>query len=481
MHETCSVYSGYKNDRTGEKTSPHEWQTKFHSSRAKFKLLVGAWSSGKTVSGYTEGFQHSCESPNNLGLVCRETYDELRDTTRKEWLDRTPRGLIKKFSLTKNELTLWCPARQGTVSTILFRSLIDAQHHRQARKFGSYKLGWFHIDEGDVLHEDEFNILAARLNRTGVRRRQGWITMNPTNPDHWLLKRFTSGDPDYQIIYSNTYQNREYLPSGYIEDLEKLYSPEWVRRYLMGEFVFLAEGEPIYFNFDAKIHDIGKAKYIPNSVVYRGWDFGGRHPAVVFAQKDGNKLTVQHEYMGANIVTSDFAQLVNFLSGQADKGRLSSALQRLVKNTELQPFYPTEARFQDYCDPAGSQIQSQTGKTEIDVLNNADPQIFPQYRKSEIKEGLDIIRFLLSPRKGEPWLKIAGEQVPILRQGFLGGYKCTKRGDAVLEDVPHKDGYHEHLQDALRYIVIHLYEGAFDRPRVSEDKYFIFDAVSGLA
>ncbi|MDO9575362.1 MAG: hypothetical protein Q7J55_02405, partial [bacterium] len=228
-------------------------------------------------------------------------------------------------------------------------------------------------------------------------------------------------------------------------------------------------------------HDIGKVEYIPNRVVYRGWDFGGRHPAIVFAQQEGNRLTIQHEYMGTNIITSDFAQLVNFLSGQTDKGQLSSALQRLVKSTELVPFYPKDARFQDYCDPAGSQIQSQTGKTEIDVLNNALPQIFPQYRVSEIKEGLDITRFLLSPRVGEPWLKIAGEQCPILRQGFLGGYKCTKRGDAVLEDIPAKDGYFEHLQDALRYMVIHIYEGAFDRPRITDDKYIISDAVSGLA
>jgi hypothetical protein len=74
-----------------------------------------------------------------------------------------------------------------------------------------------------------------------------------------------------------------------------------------------------------------------------------------------------------------------------------------------------------------------------------------QTRQMLVRDGLNIIRNLLLPMPdGNVRIKIDFE-CKLLVDGFLGGY--TRNDD----DEPVKDGYYEHLFDALRYLVGILY------------------------
>ena len=100
-----------------------------------------------------------------------------------------------------------------------------------------------------------------------------------------------------------------------------------------------------------------------------------------------------------------------------------------------------------YCDHAGKQINSQTGKSDVRTLEDAGFSV--KSRPMPIDAGLDLIRDLLTPAVGEPRLFIDPSCVKLI--AALEGYRRARDGRPI------KDGTHDHLIDALRYgLVNHL-------------------------
>jgi len=189
-------------------------------------------------------------------------------------------------------------------------------------------------------------------------------------------------------------------------------------------------GNPVFADFRKEKHT-GEFQVNPFKPIFRGWDFGYHHPAVVFAQFDDfERLIVLDEIMGEDILLEVF-----------------------VKDYVLGKYKNHQGRFVDFCDPAGSHKNDVSEKTSIEILNSCG--IYPIWRKSEIGEGLTIIRkMLIEDRAGKPAIMI-DKRCKVLIDGFLGGYHYPEKTEGKPEkELPEKDGYYEHLMDALRYIVV---------------------------
>lgn len=189
-------------------------------------------------------------------------------------------------------------------------------------------------------------------------------------------------------------------------------------------------GKPVFPDFRKDKHT-GEFNVNPDKPIYRGWDFGYHHPAVVFAQFDDNdRLIVLDEVMGEDVLLEVFA-----------------------KEYVLNRFVNHKAGFRDYCDPAGRQRSDKNEKTSIEILRGIG--IYPIWRESSINEGLTLIRkMLIEDIAGRPALLI-DKRCRILIDGFSGYYHYPENREGRPEsELPEKDGYYEHLQDALRYLVV---------------------------
>ena len=73
------------------KYKPLPKQKLFHESgkigKYKYRALAGGVGSGKTIAGAWEAFFQSTIYPRNFGLIGRQTYPELRDSTWKEFIN----------------------------------------------------------------------------------------------------------------------------------------------------------------------------------------------------------------------------------------------------------------------------------------------------------------------------------------------------------------------------------------------------------
>lgn len=411
-------------------------QLEWHNSKARYKCLIGGFGSGKTKAGIWECIDLSIRYPNNFGLICRKRSVDLRDTTQKMFMDECPKDLIKEYIKTERRIVFI------NNSQIIFRGVDEEEKRR------GLNLGFFYIDEASEVSEEIFVMLQGRLRLERVPEHYGLLTSNPPNIDHWIYKYFVEKqDKNYFLIKMSTYDN-SFLPADYVENLKRDYPESWVKRYLEGEFGFAQKGTPVFKGFSENMH-VAELNYMPGKPVLRGWDFGFHRPACVFVQIDNDdRVCILREILGNNEYLMEFSEKVIKLSN----------------------YWFPNATFEDYCDPAGIQKTDKSAKTSIDILK--DKGINPRFRKLPVNAGITLIQKKISSLIGDKPGLLVNKQCRILIEAFMGGYYYDNE-----KDEPYKDGFYEHLVDALRYIFNYVY-GVEKKDidfKIPEPKWFGFE------
>lgn len=401
-------------------------QAMFHQSGSKFRAYIGGFGSGKTKAGCWDTIELLMESPGNFGVICRNTYPELRDTTMRTFFEECPEELIKSTNKTEHSVVF----HNG--SEVIFRSLDDPN------KFKSLNIGFFFIDEASDVKEEAFLILQSRLRNKNSKRLCGFITSNPSTTRHWMYKRFAENpSDDYHLIKAPTSENH-HLPEDYIESLRESYDDDWIKRFLDGEFGFIAEGEAVYPEFKESIHVDKSLKYLSQFPVVRSWDFGIHHPAVIISQIIGDRLVILKEILGDNELIEDFGKRVkSYCEKSYGKGRGEGGL----------------VAYEDFCDPAGNQKSDKNPKTSVEILRGM--KIYARSRSQHILDGVQIVRMMLHKTQidAKPSLLVHPSCTNVI-EGLMGGYHYPQKYDGTGEDPkPFKDGYYDHLQDCIRYLV----------------------------
>ena len=212
-------------------------QIDFLDAREKYPALFGGVGNGKTLAGCLAIIEDATQFDNNLCLVGRQTYPELRDSTREEFLmvlRRLYSSGAFQFNKAENSITFW----NGSV--VIFRHLDNP-----ASLLGP-NLGSFYIDQAEEVSQDSFETLQSRLRRPGIPRRRGLITGNPRG-HNWVFYKYglDKMPPDtivrdwkhgsnYRMLSIPTIDNIENLPPDYVDNLKESYSPEMFQRLVMG-------------------------------------------------------------------------------------------------------------------------------------------------------------------------------------------------------------------------------------------------------
>ena len=394
---------------------PTPKQQLFHQCPAKFRLVLGAYGAGKTTLAVWEDIMLAMEYPGSLGVVFRKTYPALRDTTQRQYLEHIPPELREacRFVRTEGREAVEWPNGSQT----LFRCLDDFM------KQGSSQYDRVFIDEAWEVGEQEFRALALGRLRGKVGPRRMVCVTNPPDDTHWLYQFFvTEADDDKAVFKFSTYDNREHLPAGYIERMERSMTEPEKRKFLRGEWGILAKGKAVFGMFREDLH-VGAFQPAKGAVTIRGWDFGFVHPACVWLQTDAMGYTyILHEILGDQEHVAQFAQ-------------------RVVNDSHR--LFP-DCRFEDYCDVAGTQ-RNDRGPTAVHILRNQF-KIFPHYRKVGRHKSIEGIANLLSSlaNGGLPMLRI-DRRCKYTVKALAGGYYLGTNGE------PTGDNVYDHLIDALRY------------------------------
>ena len=183
------------------------FQDGFIFSVARYPALVSAWGTGKTMS-LIEKIRLACEEfRNNLILVLRKEFVDLRDSTIKDWNEYT--GVMVGASR---------DAIFPNGSTVMFRHAGELL----GNNLNNMNLGGFGIEQAEELESDEtFFKLQGRLRRNGIPH-FGAVIAN-TNGHNWMYNLWkVQKDSDYELFEATSFDNADVLPVKTVEDWKKL-------------------------------------------------------------------------------------------------------------------------------------------------------------------------------------------------------------------------------------------------------------------
>jgi hypothetical protein len=277
------------------------FQKNFINSTKRLPCFKAAWGTGKTTCAIVKGLILSDAYKNNLGLIVRKKYTDLRDSTLKDFERYT--GLHVPQS-TKEVLV-------GDGSKIMFR------HGDELSGLQNVNLGWAYIEQAEEFEtEDIFMMLRGRLRRDleladhwkdkvsvdypemveYIKHNQLRQIMCIANAagHNWLYQKWVKGftsllrddnetkNEDYDLHVGTTFDNWHNLPEDFIKDLKtmELESPKKYNRYVMNsDEDYDLEGA----FYAAKMSDALKDNRVglttlfePGAKVYTFWDLGLR-------------------------------------------------------------------------------------------------------------------------------------------------------------------------------------------------------------
>jgi hypothetical protein len=184
-----------------------------------------------------------------------------------------------------------------------------------------------------------------------------------------------------------------------------------------------ARQHAVFAEFDASRH-ARPLTYCADWPLYRAIDFGYASPLVCLWLQvtPGGCVHVLDEYICARLPLAKHAAAI--LAREPARAKLT------------------------YVDPAGRQHETASGTACVDILREVGMPC--TWRRSNIVDGLELIRAALAPAVGEPTLLIDSRCAGLI--DALGSYHYPAPGKGDPE-APVKDGP-DHAVDALRYFFI---------------------------
>lgn len=309
-------------------------QRGFMNDKGRYPAFVASWASGKTMMGLLKGLRLSEAYSDNLGLVVRQKFTDLRDSTVRDFERYTD------LEINKSTKEIILPNK----STIMFR------HGEELSGLQNVNLGWFMIEQGEEFDTaEQFDLLRGRLRRSGVGLRQGIVIAN-TCGHNWIWDRWKNRILDgYSLHESTTFDNSANLPKDFLADLErmKIESPKKYNRYVLNSWEDYDLEGAYYAALMSDLLVAGRITqldYHPDSPVHTFWDIGDIYTAIWFVQ-----------------FADDQAYLVDYYYDCEGKGLLHYA--KVVREKP----YKIGRHFAPF-DIRGSNAKSfQTGRATLDV------------------------------------------------------------------------------------------------------------------
>lgn len=454
----------------------------FHNSGKNIRGIRGPVGSGKSVACCMEIFlasmrQLPCADGviRNRWMVLRNTYQELKETTVRTWMEWFPETKMHYSPPLSGKLVM--PHIDGSGRMVEIELLfwgMDQPDAEDALK--SLEISGVWANEACQM---KWSRITAAYQRCGrYPKREGkkrflshGVIMDTNSPDdsNWWYKLAEVKKPDQIAFFDQPpalfkrtekgtnkvwYEKNEGQVSGIpaAENVQHL-NEGWeyyfkqvvandedkIKREILNEYGTTLDGKPVYPEWIDSIH-FSRTDFSPEFglPIMMGTDFG-RTPSVVIGQMRTNGQlrcfeTIVSNDMGITQFTEEVLKpiLIN-------RYRLYSGV-RLV----------------NFADPAGGDAGQVDDATCIQIMNKLGIYTIPSPvpRNSFLLRRECVAGLLRSRRDGEPAI-VFGPRCNVLRKGFNGGYhyrKVNRRGgeDLHLND-PEKNEY-SHPHDALQYL-----------------------------
>lgn len=406
-----------------------------------YTIFLGGNGAGKTLALARKAILSAYLFPSSKSLITRLYYEDLEATTMAVVLSIIPPEMVIDWHAKKGILVVQT-RDPNNHSIIEFKGMF---RRRRAESLGSLEYNFIFVDEASEIPERTLSDLRRRLRFPTSKIHFMALTAIGPGMDHHLYSFFELNKDRNKRVYHSSSKDNLTLTHGYLNELDQM--PEYQKQaFIDGGWGLQYLGKAVFPEFKKEFH-VKHVEVEPSLPFYRSWDFGFHHPAVPLVQIDNDgRIFVFAAIMGEDIKLESF---------------YADHLVTLKKyyNEKEQDIYDT-------CDIAGSQRQSSAVKTDIETLKELVPNIRLRTRLWKIDPRIKLIRQLLSAKThdGKPMIVVNDKDCDLLINAFLGGYHYPETFNPKLEThEPEKDGFYDHIIDALGYLLMNYYRPNKDR------------------
>lgn len=411
--------------------SPFSYQSIFHSSPSRFKIIVGGRRVGKSFSVLHDALKHCLTTPNALCWWVSPTFAEAREVGFEMLKNHTELEAVIQYV---NDSRLKVKFING--SAIYFKS---ADNPKSLRGRG---LTHLIIDEAAFVKEAS---IWKKVLRPALSDRRGTaVLISSPNGRNWFYQQYvdakamhdTQGKINTWSYYHWPTHNNPTISEEEIEIAKSELSDVDFRQEYLAEFVTPAGMVYDEFSDDNIVNDF---KLLDHHEIYLGADFGYANPsAIVFMAYDPlyNRVTLFDEIYEAR---QPIQSLLSMIRSTMHKWGIVNI--RYV-----------------YSDPAGNAAELTSGTSPVDYLRmEGGLQVIN--KGTLIAPGIALVRSWVRNAKGERRFFISDKCKESIRSMRGYCYEFKKDRD-VVDEEPFKDGVNDHACDAIRYFFVNRFDKA---------------------
>lgn len=407
-------------------------QAQFYYAMKQFVAIFGGKGSGKSLIGAEKAYKKISEDPSVPGIICANTYRQLHTVTLKSFTDCLKRrGFVEEKDFVYNRAPKWYksqfPENKGILSLRQGGQIICVSLDNFKASDG-LNGAWLWNDEGKDTPRKAIEIILERIrlkHRTGT---QCFFTTTPAGKKHWLFDMFMTGDPRTFTKFCSTYENKDNLEEGYIDNMLKMYDAKLILERVFGEFIDYSGGSA-YYTFNEK--NIKNCQLNINRPLHIGMDFNVNPFCAVVCQflHDNDTVYQPEEIYLSNSNTFEMVRYINDkYKHWADNGMIY--------------IYP---------DPTGNKRQTSSLSTDIKILSNSGFNVKIRKKIIPVKDRLNVVNGKICNSIGQLGYYID----PRCKNTINDLNKVGLKDDGSIDDGGDKSL--THITDALGYMFYFLF------------------------
>jgi len=431
---------------------------KFALSDKRVRCVIGPFGSGKSSAMVLEIIRRAnLQTPGPDGIrrsrwvVVRNSYNQLKDTTIKTFMDWFPPKIFGEYRVTDHVYII--TKFPGVHLEVIFRAL---DRPDQVSNLLSLEVTGAWFNEVREIPLPIVDAMDSRIGRYPSKRDGGasWFGIimdsNPWDEDSSLYNIFEKNRPDNWQIFkqpsglSTHAENVTHLPKNYYKNLAKGKSEMYIRIYIHGQYGYIVSGKPVFTSFVDNVHVAPNILEPMKGIdVICGFDFG-LSPACTIAQ-----LTPLGQLRILDELVSDGMGIRQFCENQ---------LLPLLR----QKYFGMNVM--GYGDPSGTSRSPTDESTCFDILHSKDiglSNIIPAETNAIMPRVGAVENFLNKMYKGEPGF-ILSPNCHFLRKAMNGGYHYEKEPKSLGQEykpMPVKN-FSSHVCDSLEMLCLFLEDKA---------------------
>jgi phage terminase large subunit len=244
----------------------------------RYNVAYGGGGSGKSDFLAARLFIKCLQTRGRKYAVIRKVADTIRKSVYQQFKDVAKRWNIEdevrffdgRFEIHINGNEIWF---FGVSDPEKLKSLAEMQEI------------W--VEEATELSKEEFNQIDIRLRGESDERKKIFLSFNPINKEHWLVKRFFTGNPDDTTTLKTTYLDNRFVGSDYAAVLNRMreIDPLYYEVYALGNWGIIRPENPFFSKFNYAKHVSKELEFNRNEPVYLSFDFNSKRETCLISQK----------------------------------------------------------------------------------------------------------------------------------------------------------------------------------------------------